>query len=87
MVETNDGWEEKLMDDCGLGSRPVYIVRLLLGHCKLKFKFKCLNCLSCLSLSLNVLNVKFKAVDWDLALSASLASFLVIASLSLSLNL
>ena len=32
-VHTNDRWEEKLMDGCGLGSPAVCVVILLLGHC------------------------------------------------------
>ena len=32
MVQTNDGWEEELMDGSGLGSRAVCVVTLPLGH-------------------------------------------------------
>ena len=38
-VQTNDGCEEKLMDGRGLGSCPVYIVTLLLGHCEFKYLY------------------------------------------------
>ena len=40
MVQTNDGWEEELMDGSGLGSRAVCVVTLPLGHWE--FGYLCL---------------------------------------------
>ena len=39
MVQTNDRWEEEVMDGSGLGSRAVCVVTLLLGHWEFEYLY------------------------------------------------